>query len=248
MKGILLFVILVLLMPVAFGENNLLNEDIDPERREELIEYLEDRDDYSDYLIKKMLKSQRDENLFILDRELGFLTTFEGRSFYVERVYENFQMHIFDIKTGKQLMSIPYISIQEYSIDEAGEFYIAVLEDGTIIKIPIFINESNFSDITITDQYGNPIDIQFSPIYSDFGIIGARLQLGNNVIFDYKNPLYGNSGVTIFGDVSDDGIGDLYTKEKFVLYMNYSLDLDEDDDEDDKNDPDDKDKKKDKEK
>ena len=157
-------------------------------------------------------------------------------------------MHIFDIKTGKQLMSVPYISIQDYTIDEAGEYYVAVLEDGTIIKIPIFINESNFNDITITDQYGNPVDIQFSPIYSDFGIIGARLQLGNDVIFDYKNPLYGNSGVTIFGDVRDEGVGDFYTKEKFVLYMNYSLDLDDEDDDDKKNDPDDKDKKKDKEK
>ena len=79
MKGILLFLILFLLMPLTFGDNDLINEDIDPERREELIEYLEDRDDYSDYIIKKVLTSQRDENLFILDRELGFLTTFEGR-------------------------------------------------------------------------------------------------------------------------------------------------------------------------
>ncbi|MDD3625853.1 MAG: hypothetical protein PHV06_00905 [bacterium] len=231
MKRTILVSILLLFISF-FVYSDEIKDNLTDEQKEEIMQYLESRDEYSDYVLQKSLKSQREENILVLDRELGFLTTFEGRSFYVERIYENFQMHIFDVKTGKKLFSIPYIAIQNYTIDDSGEFYIATLEDGTIIKIPIFINEENFDNITITDADGNPLDIQFTPIYSDFGIIGARLQLSGDVYFDYKNPIYGNSGLTIFSDLGfSDTFQEMNKEQNFVLYMDYELDLPDDDDE-----------------
>ena len=238
----LFIIVMIFSLPVQ------MNSMADDTAADVIMDIMQDKEDYEDLQLKDILESKSSEFLLLSDKSLGFLRTYNGKSYYVDRVVDNdeMQMKFIDIKTGKELFSTPYIEVSDYSIitDPVTKepYYKLVLENGYTITIPVWINDSNYDNISIVDEFGNPINVSVSPVFFDGGyVIGSNIFLTNDIKLVFKNPIYGTNEIEISsGEQEKFDFSKYFEKPKIKLSLSILIEGEDDDEEEEKKEKDEK--------